>query len=75
LELNRKNWDDFEHARWRVQFLRHLLEMHRSSPKRGSAAWAQEDEEYTERFEAAEKELYRFPAEWYTLPESEIPRR
>lgn len=74
LQLNKRNWDDFAHVRWRVQFLRHLLQMHQTSPKRGSAAWVHDEEEYVDRLKAAEKELARFPEEWHTLPESEIPR-
>ena len=74
MELTKKNWDDFDHARWRVKFLRHLLEMHRTSPKRGSAAWASEEEDFRDRFAAAEKTLARFPVEWHSLPEAEIPR-
>jgi hypothetical protein len=74
LELNKKNWDDFDHARWRVKFLRHLLEMHHTSPKRGSAAWASEEEDYHERLTIAEKTLALFPAAWHSLSEEEIPR-
>ena len=75
LELTVKNWDDFDHARWRVQFLRSLVQMHRTSPKRGAETWKQEEEVYAQRLATAEKELERFPKEWHTLTEVEIPRR
>ncbi|WP_170157327.1 hypothetical protein [Roseimicrobium gellanilyticum] len=73
MELNNKNWDDFVHVRWRVQFLRHMLQMHQTSPKRGTAAWAHEEEDYVQRLEEAEMKLILFPAEWHALPDSNIP--
>ncbi|HSI63650.1 MAG TPA: hypothetical protein VLE43_11045 [Candidatus Saccharimonadia bacterium] len=75
MQLTVKNWDNFDHARWRVEFLRSLVQMHQTSPKRGSESWTQEEVEFTQRLEAAEKELARFPKEWQTLPKSKIPRR
>jgi hypothetical protein len=74
LELNKRNWDDFDHARWRVQFLRHMLQMHQASPRKGTAAWVHDKEQYEGRLEAATKDLGRFPEEWQTLLEGEIPR-
>jgi hypothetical protein len=75
LDLTVKNWDDFDHARWRVKFLLSLVQMHQTSPNRGSETWAQEEAAFTERLAAAEKDLARFPEEWQTLPKSKIPRR
>lgn len=75
LQLTIKNWDDFDHARWRVQFVRSLVQMHQTSPKRGSTSWTQEEADFAQRLEAAEAELARFPGEWHTLPEAQIPRR
>lgn len=49
--------DDLAHARWRVKFLRNLLEVHRSVLQRSSHDWLLQETDYVQRLIQAEKDL------------------
>ena len=51
---------DVDHARWRVSFLRSIVESHRAmSFKWRDRAWKEKDDEYIHRLNAAESEFER----------------
>jgi hypothetical protein len=54
-ERHRRN---MEHARWRVSFLRCLLDSHRMLPK-SKLGWRQAEADYSARLAAAQAEVAR----------------
>ncbi|QIF04671.1 hypothetical protein [Roseimicrobium sp. ORNL1] len=49
--------DDLAHAHWRVKFLKNLLEVHRSIPKRSGNDWLLQEADYVQRIVQAEREI------------------
>lgn len=64
MEATERNIDAFIHARWRVNFFRHLLDLHETSPEKGTGGWFLENAEYLHRLQMSEYVLHRFPADW-----------
>ncbi len=52
-----------EHAQWRVDFVRSLLDLHRHSIAVRGAEWSREETVLIERLAAAESELQRVNAQ------------
>jgi hypothetical protein len=53
-EINRRR---LEHAQWRVDFVRSLLDLHRHSISVRGGEWIREEDILVQRLAAAEKEL------------------
>jgi hypothetical protein len=66
MEATEQNIDAFRHAHWRVKFLRQVIELHKTSPRKGAEDWYLSHGEYLGQMHAAERELHRFPAHWET---------
>ncbi len=67
MELTHRNWNAFEHSRWRVNFVTHLLEIHGRSPGQETEEWLAEDAALRERLESAKKQLALYPGEWLEM--------
>jgi hypothetical protein len=50
-------FDNLAHARWRVNFIRHLLHAHLASPWIHTREWQEQHAEFLHRLAAAEDEL------------------
>lgn len=57
MKLSPQRLDDLAHARWRVKFLKNLLEVHRSVLQRSSHDWLLQETDYVQRLIQAEKDL------------------
>jgi hypothetical protein len=49
--------DNLEHAQWKVNFIRHLLQAHLASPWKGTREWQLQHAEFLLRLSTAEDEL------------------
>lgn len=49
--------DNLEHAHWRVNFVRHLLQAHLASPWKGTREWQAQHADFLHQLAAAEDEL------------------
>jgi hypothetical protein len=49
--------NNLEHAHWKVNFIRHLLQAHLASPWKGTREWQAQHAEYLHRLATAEDEL------------------
>lgn len=49
--------DNLEHAQWKVNFIRHLLQAHLASPWKGTSEWQAQRAEFLLRLASAEDEL------------------
>ncbi|RBP40515.1 hypothetical protein DES53_108222 [Roseimicrobium gellanilyticum] len=49
--------DNLEHAHWKVNFIRHLLQAHLVSPWKGTREWQEQHADFLHRLAAAEDEL------------------
>ncbi|MEZ0275708.1 MAG: hypothetical protein ACAH88_12450 [Roseimicrobium sp.] len=67
MELTRRNWNAFEHSRWRVNFVNHLLEIHGRSATQETEEWIAEEAAYRDRLEKAREELALYPVEWLEM--------
>ncbi|HSI64985.1 MAG TPA: hypothetical protein VLE43_17800 [Candidatus Saccharimonadia bacterium] len=66
MELNRTTWDEYEHAKWRVHFVLHMLDMPEAKMATRDEI-AEELADYTERLKIARGALSEFPREWAAL--------
>jgi hypothetical protein len=67
--------DDLAHARWRVKFLRNLLEVHRSVLQRSSHDWLLQETDYVQRLIEAEKDLAQKSAVGVTSQPQQFGKR
>jgi hypothetical protein len=64
VELNHTTWDNYQSAKWQVQFVLHMLDMPAGAKMNTQGDITEELADYAERLKIARSALSEFPAEW-----------